>query len=166
MRRLPLVFIITFAISGFAASRRPAPPDFTLPDLEGHQVVLGHYRGHVVLVNFWATWCAPCRTEIPDLMKLQAKYGARGLVVLGVAMDDGGKNVVAPWIRTERFALGAGRQPVNYPILIGTESVADRFGDVVGFPMTVLVGKDGRELRRVSGPINLDTIEKVIHSAL
>jgi len=166
VRILQLVFIITLAIGGFAASRRPTAPDFTLPDLEGHQVVLGHYRGQVVLVNFWATWCAPCRTEIPDLMKLQAKYGARGFVVLGVAMDDDGRNVVAPWIRMERFPLGAGRQSVNYPILIGTDAVADRFGGVVGFPMTVLVGKDGRELRRVSGPINLDTIEKVIQSAL
>jgi len=79
VRRLQLVVIITLAISGFAVGRRPTAPDFTLPDLEGHQVVLGHYRGQVVLVNFWATWCAPCRTEIPDLMKLQAKYGAAAL---------------------------------------------------------------------------------------
>jgi thiol-disulfide isomerase/thioredoxin len=160
------VLVITLAIGGFAATSRPTAPDFTLPDLEGHDVALRHYRGQVVLVNFWATWCAPCRIEIPDLMTLQAKYGARGFVVLGVAMDDGGTSVVAPWIHAERFAMNAGRQPVNYPILIGTDAVADRFGGVVGFPMTVLVGKDGRELRRVSGPINLDAIEKLIQSVL
>ena len=161
-----LFVIITLAMGGLAAGTRPMAPDFTLPDLDGHQIALRQYRGQVTLVNFWATWCAPCRIEIPDLMRLQAKYGARGLVVLGVAMDEGGRGVVAPWIGTERFALGPTRQAVNYPILIGTDAVADRFGGVVGFPMTVLVGKDGRELRRVSGPINLDTIEKVIQSAL
>jgi len=166
MRRMRLILVITLAMGGLAASGRPMAPDFTLPDLDGHQIALRHYRGQVTLVNFWATWCAPCRIEIPDLMRLQAKYGARGLVVLGIAMDEGGKSVVAPWIGTERFVLGAARQAVNYPILIGTDAVADRFGGVVGFPMTVVVGKDGRELRRVSGPIDLGAIERVIQSAL
>ena len=161
-----LILVITLAMGGLAAGGRPMAPDFTLPDLDGHQFALRHYRGQVTLVNFWATWCAPCRIEIPDLMRLQAKYGARGLVVLGIAMDEGGKSVVAPWIGTERFVLGAARQAVHYPILIGTDAVADRFGGVVGFPMTVVVGKDGRELRRVSGPIDLGAIERVIQSAL
>jgi len=133
-----LILVITLAMGGLAAGGRPMAPDFTLPDLDGHQIALRHYRGQVTLVNFWATWCAPCRIEIPDLMRLQAKYGARGLVVLGIAMDEGGKSVVAPWIGTERFVLGAARQAVNYPILIGrggqrrsrpsTRFRPDRFG--------------------------------------
>jgi thiol-disulfide isomerase/thioredoxin len=75
------------------ATRQPAP-EFTLPDLGGHKVDLVRYRGHVVLLNFWATWCAPCRAEMPELMKLQRNYQDRGLRIIGISLDDDPKPVL------------------------------------------------------------------------
>jgi thiol-disulfide isomerase/thioredoxin len=141
-------------------------PDFSALDLQGHQVELSQYRGRVVLVNFWATWCAPCLEEIPALMTLQAKYGARGFVVLGLAMDDGASTVVAPFVRDRRLPMAGVLQAINYPIVIGTDEVANSFGGVVGFPTTVLVAKDGRRSTPISGPIDLETIERTIQSLL
>jgi thiol-disulfide isomerase/thioredoxin len=81
-----------------AALNKPAP-ELSLKDLDGKDVSLAQYKGKVVLVNFWATWCDPCRVEIPWLIDMQAKYGAQGFTVLGVAMDEEGKSVVAPFVQ-------------------------------------------------------------------
>src|ERR1700683_4858856 len=78
-------------------------PELTLKDLDGKDVSLGDYKGKVVLVNFWATWCEPCRVEIPWLIEMQQKYGPRGFTVLGVAMDDGGQKVVDPFLQKGRL---------------------------------------------------------------
>ncbi|HEY2153303.1 MAG TPA: redoxin domain-containing protein [Vicinamibacterales bacterium] len=141
-------------------------PDFSVLDLQGHQVALREYRGRVVLVNFWATWCAPCLEEIPALMTLQAKYGARELVVLGLAMDDDASAVVAPFVRDRRFPMPGGAQAINYPIAIGTDAVADSFGGVIGFPTTIFVSKDGQRSAPVNGPIDPESIERTIRSLL
>src|SRR5262249_5738199 len=78
-------------------------PEFTLKDLNGKDVALNDYKGKVVLVNFWATWCTPCLGEIPELIEMQEKYGPRGFVILGLAMDEEGKSVVAPWVDKMKF---------------------------------------------------------------
>jgi cytochrome c biogenesis protein CcmG/thiol:disulfide interchange protein DsbE len=141
-------------------------PDFTLKDLDGHDVTLSQFRGKVVLVNFWATWCGPCHIEIPWLMEFQEKYSARGFTVLGVAMDDEGKSAVAPFVETERFKLGGKRQPMNYPIVLGNDATADKFGGLVGFPTSVLISKDGRVVRRADGLVSYDEIDKAIQLQL
>ena len=87
--------------SDAAAAGKPAP-DFSVKNLDGNDITLADYKGKVVLVNFWATWCDPCRIEIPWLIDMQNKYGPRGFTVLGVAMDDEGKSGVAPCIGTEQ----------------------------------------------------------------
>jgi AhpC/TSA family len=74
-----------------------------IPALDGSTVSLNQYKGKVVLVNFWATWCEPCKAEIPWLIEFNHKYGPKGLVILGIAMDDDGKKVVEPWVKTKRF---------------------------------------------------------------
>src|SRR6202007_690269 len=108
-----------------ASSGKPAP-DFTLKDLDGKNVELSQYRGKVVLVNFWATWCEPCRVEIPWLIEMQQKYGAKGFTVLGIAMDDEGRSVVAPFVQKERFEVAGGdKAQMNYPIVIGNDAAAD-----------------------------------------
>jgi len=107
-----------------ASPPRAAAPDFTLQSLDGGSSSLRQYRGKVVVVNFWATWCLPCRKEIPWLMELQRMFPGR-LVVLGVVMDEEGRRVVDPWVRRERFPVGGVERAITYPVLLGTDGVAE-----------------------------------------
>ncbi len=185
MKRIGLVLVtltavVVFALFANRATRIPsaraaktnqenkptASPDFTLKDLEDHDVSLSQFKGKVVLVNFWATWCGPCKIEIPWLVELQHKYAARGFTVLGVAMDEEGKSAVAPFVRKERFNVGGTSQSMNYPIVLGNDATADKFGGLIGFPTSVLISKDGRVVKRVDGLVSYDEIDKAIQSQL
>src|SRR6266849_7142301 len=147
-------------------NKQAAYPDFTLKDLDDHDVSLSHFKGKVVLVNFWATWCGPCRIEIPWLMELQDKYAARGFTVLGVAMDDKGKSVVAPFVQNERFKVGEKRRTMNYPVLIGNDVATQKFGGLMGFPTSILISRDGRIIRRFDGLLSYDETNICIQSQL
>src|SRR5882762_4868141 len=103
-------------------------PDLKLKTIDGKEVMLADYKGKVVFVNFWATWCDPCRVEIPWLIAMQNKYGPKGFTVVGIAMDEEGKSVVAPFLDKERFDVDGQRLPMNYPIVLGTDEAADKFG--------------------------------------
>jgi len=120
----------------------------------------------VVLVNFWATWCDPCRVEIPWLIEMQDKYGAKGFTVLGIAMDEDGKPVVAPFVAKERYDVDGQKLPMNYPIVIGSDSVAEKFGGLLGYPTSILISKDGKQIKRVTGIINEEEISKLVEGAL
>ncbi len=157
---------VTRAVSSSQQNEPKASPDFTLKDLEDHDVSLSQFKGKVVLVNFWATWCGPCRIEIPWLIDLHNKYSGRGFTVLGVAMDEEGKSAVAPFVLNERFKVGGTPQSVNYPIVLGNDGAADKFGGLVGFPTSVLISKDGRVAKRVDGLVSYDEIDKAIQSQL
>jgi thiol-disulfide isomerase/thioredoxin len=157
---------VTRAVNTNQENKPTASPDFTLKDVEDHDVSLGRFKGKVVLVNFWATWCGPCRIEIPWLIELQEKYAARGFTVLGVAMDEEGKSAVVPFVQKERFKVSGMRQAMNYPIVLGNDSTADKFGGLVGFPTSVLISKDGRVVKRVDGLVSYDEIDKAIQSLL
>jgi thiol-disulfide isomerase/thioredoxin len=134
--------------------------------LEERDVTLSQFRGTVVLVNFWATWCGPCRIEIPWLIELQDKYRSRGFTVLGVAMDEDGKSAVSPFVQRERFKVHGTPQSMNYPIVLGNGAVADKFGGLVGFPTSILISKDGRAVKRVDGLVSYDGIDQAIRSQL
>ncbi len=157
---------VTRAVNTNQENRPTVSPDFTLKDLEDHDVSLSQFKGKVVLVNFWATWCGPCRIEIPWLVELQNKYAARGFTVLGVAMDEEGKSAVAPFVQKERFKVGGTSQSMNYPIVLGNDATADKFGGLVGFPTSVLISKEGRVVKRVDGLVSYDEIDKTIQSQL
>jgi thiol-disulfide isomerase/thioredoxin len=172
-----IVFLVHFAGRGARVSDARAENrsqisllsgvrDFTLNDLEGHEESLGQFKGKIVLVNFWATWCGPCRIEIPWLMALQEKYARQGFTVLGVAMDEEGKSAVAPFVQKERFKIGANSQPVNYPILIGNDDVAEKFAGLIGLPTTILISQDGRQVKRIDGLLSYDEVDKTIQSLL
>jgi cytochrome c-type biogenesis protein len=141
-------------------------PDFTLKDLSGKNVSLADYQGKVVLVNFWATWCTPCLGEIPDLIQMQQKYGPKGFVVLGLAMDEEGKSVVAPWVEKQRFDVAGQQLPMNYPILLANDATASKFGGLIGYPTSVLITRDGKQLKRVTGPLSPEEFSKAIESQL
>ena len=145
--------------------------DLVLKDLNDKQVSLKDYAGKVVLVNFWATWCDPCRTEIPWLMELRKKYNDKGFEVLGVAMDDEGKNVVQPFVEKERFEVNGQKLPMDYPILlVGDSDAADKFlggiGGIVGLPTSVLVSRDGKRVKNTIGPVDPEKLERDIQSLL
>ena len=114
-------------------SRKPAG-DFALTDSKGVAVKLSDYKGRVVLLDFWATWCEGCKTEIPWYMEFQRKYKAQGLAVIGVAMDDEGWQVVKPFVE---------RLKVNYPVAVGNWDLAKQFG-IKALPVTLLIDRDGR----------------------
>jgi len=140
--------------------------DFRVKDLDDREVSLSQFRGEVVLVNFWATWCGPCNIEIPWLIDLQNKYRARGFTVLGVAMDEEGRSAVAPFVQAKRFKVSGAAQSMNYPIVLGNDATADKFGGLMGLPTSVLISQDGRVLKRVDGLVSYDEIEKAIQSQL
>jgi thiol-disulfide isomerase/thioredoxin len=144
----------------------PMAPEFTLKDLQDKDVSLSQLKGKVVLVNFWATWCEPCRDEIPLLIEVQKKYGAQGFVILGIALDDGGKKVVAPYVEKERFDVHGKMEAMSYPILIGGDEVVQKFGGLLGYPTSVLISRDGRQIKRITGRVGDQEINDAIRSLL
>lgn len=141
-------------------------PDLKLKDLEGKDVSLADLKGKVVFVNFWATWCDPCRIEIPWLIEMQAKYASRGFTVVGVAMDDEGKSVVAPFVAKEKFDVNGQQLPMSYPIWIGSDDAADKFGGILGYPTSFLISRDGKQVEKFQGLKSQDELEKAIESQL
>jgi cytochrome c biogenesis protein CcmG/thiol:disulfide interchange protein DsbE len=125
---------------GTTTEHRPevgsAAPDFTLKDLRGREVRLSSYRGHVVLVDFWATWCPPCKATIPELISVEERYGDKGVIVLGVSIDEG-RDVSA------KLSAFSREHNMNYPVLIGTDAVEDSY-DITSIPTMLLVDKEGK----------------------
>ena len=171
---MALVFVAIVAAGmlyfGFHMARRsgvdhaPGPlgygtpaPNFTLQTLDGKNLSLADLKGKAVVVNFWATWCGPCKIETPWLVELQNEYGAQGLQVVGVAMDDSGKDEI------EKFAKDMG---VNYPVLIGKEAVGDAYGGVPALPESFFVSRDGKIVDRIIGLKGRAEIEDAVKKAL
>jgi thiol-disulfide isomerase/thioredoxin len=119
-----------------------AAPDFDLQTLDGKNTKLSDFRGKAVLLNFWATWCGPCKIEMPWFVELQKQYGPQGLQVVGVAMDDSSTEDIAKFVKD---------MEVNYPILLGKESVGQSYGGVGVLPTTYFIGRDGKFVAREFG---------------
>ena len=132
-------------------------PDFTLSSLDGKKVKLSDFRGKAVLLNFWATWCPPCKVEMPWFEDLQKQYGKDGLVVLGIAMDDSEPASIA------KFASELG---VNYQVLLGTDQVSDDYGDVQYLPTTFYISRDGTIVDKMTGLLERKDIEEAVRKTL
>jgi thiol-disulfide isomerase/thioredoxin len=132
-------------------------PDFSLESLDGKNMRLSDLRGKAVLLNFWATWCGPCKIEMPWFVELQNQYGSQGLQIVGVAMDDASKEDIA------KFAKDMG---VNYPILIGKEAVGDAYGGVPAMPETFFIGRDGKVVDKIIGLKGKSEIEDAVKKTL
>jgi thiol-disulfide isomerase/thioredoxin len=140
-----------------AATGKPANLDFTLKDMHGVDVQLASFKGKVILLNFWATWCGPCRAEIPSLVELQEQY-SDDLVVLGLSVDD----------TAEKLLPYAAEFKMNYPVLVGNgrEDVQEAFGPLFGIPVSVIIGRDGVIAKKHSGIATKEQIEREIKALL
>jgi cytochrome c biogenesis protein CcmG/thiol:disulfide interchange protein DsbE len=116
-------------------AQRQNAPNFTLKDADGNPVHLTDYRGKVVLVNFWATWCGPCEVEIPWFVEFEQKYKDQGFAVLGLSMDDDGWKSVRPYIASHK---------INYRVMIASEVVSQQFGDIEALPTSFVLDRQGR----------------------
>ncbi len=132
-------------------------PEWTLKDLEGRDVTSAQFKGKVVVVDFWATWCGPCVMEIPGYVEIQKKYGPDGLIIVGVSLDQKGPAHV------KKFAVARG---MNYVVVMGDDKVVEAFGGVEAIPTTFIVGRDGKIVHRKTGAMAHDEYEKLVKQAL
>ncbi|MGE5809715.1 MAG: peroxiredoxin family protein [Nitrospirota bacterium] len=130
--------------------------DFTLPDLNGNKVKLSDYKGKVVLLEFWATWCPPCRASIPGIEKLHETYKNKGLAVLAVSLDEGGWDTVKSFVQ---------KNGITYLVLRGNEEVAEKY-QVRTIPLILILDKDGKISKRYLGFGNEEDLEKDIKAVL
>jgi peroxiredoxin len=134
-----------------------AAPDFTLTDSTGSPVKLSAYKGKVVLLDFWATWCHGCKIEIPWYVEFQDKYRNDGLSAIGVSMDDDGWKSVKPFLQEHKL---------NYPVVIGDQDLAKRYGGLPSLPVTLLIDRNGRIAESHAGMVDKDAFEKKINTLL
>jgi thiol-disulfide isomerase/thioredoxin len=168
---LLLAMIVALAVAGERATRdwawvtvhgaksaetRRLAPDFSLTDVSRHKLTLSSYRGKVILLDFWATWCDPCREEIPRFVELQNKYRDRGLQIIGISMDD-----------TPEPVRDFYRQfKMNYPVALGNAKIGELYGGVLGLPIAFLIDREGRIYSKHIGAIEISVLENEIKALL
>jgi peroxiredoxin len=139
-------------VAGKVTREHPVAPDLTLPDLAGQKLQLSTYRGKVILLDFWATWCDPCRDEIPHFVALQSKYRDQGFQIFGVSMDDGPAPVREFY---QRYRM-------NYPVVMGDANTGELYGGILGLPIAFLIGRDGRIYVKRIGATDISVLENEI----
>jgi len=140
-----------------AAEDPKVAPAWELKDVEGKAVKLSDFKGKVVVLDFWATWCPPCREEIPGFIELQKQYGKDGLVVIGVSLDEEGPSVVKPFIK---------KTQINYTIVMGNQEIAKAYGDVESIPTTFIIDGQGKIVKKHVGFSDKAAFEKDIKPLL
>jgi len=167
-RRVPLLLLACLLLGIVPAAAqdagqcdpklKPANLNFTLKDASGQQVKLGDFKGKLLVLNFWATWCVPCRAEIPALVEIQAKYGRQGLQIVGVSIDD----------PAEKMQPFVAKYKINYPALtaLNNDAVLDAYGPMVVVPWTVIIKRDGTSCVRHIGPVTREAFEREIKALL
>ena len=153
-----IALLILFIIPSPAAlSQTQKAPALELKDLRGRRYSLSDYRGKVVLLNFWATWCPPCRAEVPDLVRWQREHGGKGLQVIGVTYPPTNLTDVRRFVR---------RYKVNYPVLLGTQRTKSLFTEAETLPMTIVIDGEGNVRERIEGILLPEEFEEKIKPLL
>jgi len=161
MKRLVTIFLLLSFIAVAACSRKEAPqpamegkpaPDFTLPDLDGQKTRLSDLKGKVVLVNFWATWCPPCRAEIPEFVETYNACKDKGLVIIGVSLDQVPAQELASFVKN--FGM-------TYPVAFGTEKILDDYQPGQYIPATIIIDKKGMIRSRHVGAMDGDALKSL-----
>ena len=156
MSPLGIIFTALIAFSPATVRQETKAPQLEVKDLDGHTVRLSDYQGKVVLINFWATWCPPCRAEMPDLVRLQREYG-EDLQIIGITYPPENKT------RVRRFARSL---KVNYPIVLGTHEIKTRFSSEDTLPLTVVINRDGKVSDIISGILLREEFDEKIKPLL
>jgi len=150
-----LVFVVLVACQSKADEAKA--PNFSLLNLQGDLVSLSDYKGKVVLLNFFATYCPPCRIEMSDFVELQRKYGPKGFVVLAISVDQNPHIVLPRFVEAMRL---------NFPVLIATSKVLEDYGDIYALPVTFIIDRDQKIMKRFLGMVTKDMVEPLIEKAL
>ncbi|HVB85678.1 MAG TPA: cytochrome c biogenesis protein CcdA [Candidatus Dormibacteraeota bacterium] len=152
--------------SGKAAAADLTPePNVTFKNLQGNDVSLASYKGKVVLLNMWGTWCEPCQGEIPTLIKMQQDYSNKGFTILGVATNDDLDRVI-PFVHTRKFDVGGQELTMNYPIVMGSDEISTAFGGLLGMPTSFLINRNGDIVKKYIGSLNPEEINKDVQAQL
>ena len=161
LRRIAPAILLALALGPVSCGRAAEPgvpaeaPDVSLPALGGKQVRLRDFKGKILLVDFWATWCGPCKETIPDLVRLQHRYKRDGLEVIGISLDVQGESAVAAFAK--QFHM-------NYTVLLGNDGTARAFGGIVGIPTSFVVDRQGRIVKRFVGVVDAAAYEDLIRN--
>ncbi|MCZ7557464.1 MAG: TlpA family protein disulfide reductase [Bacteroidia bacterium] len=136
MKRLQLTLaVLLFAAASLHAQVGEQAPAFSLKNAEGKDVSLADFKGKIIVLNFWATWCPPCRAEIPDFIRVYKNYKAKGVEIVGISLDHKGWDVVRPFLKSNN---------INYPVLLGDQKIAQSYGNIRSIPTTFIIDRKGK----------------------
>jgi cytochrome c biogenesis protein CcmG/thiol:disulfide interchange protein DsbE len=152
-----LLLILVLTVGHLSAQSRSKAPNFTLKAADGKTIELAKLKGKVVIVNFWATWCGPCRQEIPGFMDVYKQYKDKGLEIVGVSLDRNGWDVVKPYLKKAK---------ITYPIVIGGGGLAEAYGGIDAIPATFIVDRDGNIAKKHVGYLSKSDCEEFIKTLL
>ncbi len=156
--RLLTITLTLFGLMAGAAQAATKVPAFTLPSVkDGTMVKASAYQGQAMLINFFATWCPPCRKEIPSLIQLQKEFGPKGFTVIGISTDQGGTSLV------DKFAQ---KMEINYPVLMSDSNTPRAFDGILGIPTSFLVNKEGNVVKRYDGYVDHQTLVNDLNAIL
>jgi cytochrome c biogenesis protein CcmG/thiol:disulfide interchange protein DsbE len=159
MKRIIIIAtaLLMFTTAAHGQSAQQQAPPLTLKSIQGRVLSLSNYRGKVVLLNFWATWCPPCRAEMPDLIRMQREYGARGLQIIGITYPPEALGEVRRFVR---------KLKVDYPVAIGTKETKALFDESETLPLTIVIDREGNIVERIEGILLAEEFEQKIKPLL
>jgi peroxiredoxin len=169
MKKIPLIFLgsLVLIIAAFILTKQPAmskdfglgkkAPEFSLKDVSGAEIKLSDFKNKVVIIDFWATWCPPCRQEIPHFIGLYSQYKGQGLEIIGIALDQNGEKTVKEF---------SAKNKINYTVLLGNNEVSDLYGGIEAIPTTFILDKDGNIRKKYIGYNEKKVFERDIKELL